>query len=472
MNVKIKIMILSSILLGATDSCKAMGPLRSSVQKSLPALTGYQLSLKRYISSKINDQSGADLIGLLEHADNLNTQEQQEITSAHIQHFLSKTSYYDIKKLSTNSRKALHPAIISHGPEKLILEIMERYPTAFSEKDLSAIVDRMTHKYERFLPLHAHKNSGPLFSDFFKNHPQQLSYLLHSYDKHPRFFNLLPAISNYVQKQYDRDRIVLFHGQKAEWILLEKFYSALFSLKNNGTPSPHFRHLRFKENATLKDDEITKIQQEGTPYKTGIKTDNDTILFTNLHLFANDDTCNSWHYACNNYDFSEDNFYEKMLVEICTNLGMLEEYKTIKNQNPTLFNDLYTLFSQAIEDHGNLIVISMSKELAEKLTYSTNTIGTPRPLPMAPGGNNATTDIGIISDNYHHAPRNNTCAVVLSEEIINPEVAHKAGVEIVSFDPAFYWQTEQSQKVIEKLEEIIELIRKEKESKGGSHETK
>lgn len=461
MNVKIKIMILSSILLGATDSCKAMGPLRSSVQKSLPALTRYQLSLKKYISSQINDPSGAYLIGLLKDADNLNTQEQQEFTPARIQHFLSKTSYYDIKKLSTSSQKALHPAIISHGPEKLILEIMERYPATFSEKDLSAIVDRMTHKYESFLPLHAHKNSGPLFSDFFKNNPQQLSYLLHSYDKHPRFFNLLPAICNYVQKQYDRDRIVLFHGQKAEWILLEKIYSALFSLKNNRTPSPHFRHLRFKEHATLSEQDITRIQKEGAPYKTGIKTDNDTILFTNLHLFANDDLCNSWYYACSNYDFSEDNFYEKMLIEICTNLGMLEEYKIIKTQQPKLFNDLYTLFTQAVEDHGNLIVISMTKEIAQKLTYSTNTIGTPRPLPITAGANNTTTDICIISDNYNRAPRNNTCAVVLSEEIINPEVANKAGVEIVSFDPAFYWKTEKSKKVMEKLDEIIKLINKE-----------
>lgn len=358
--------------------------------------------------------------------------------------------------------------IFNKGSENQIIRYFKNYPSLFSEQQRKIIIHKILEQQSLYNPLEKEAQEGPLFSSYLEKRPEQFFAFLKLQEEDPNFYNLLPAIRAQVEYEYANDRIVLFHGQRANWMLLEKLYNRLESL-NQTIEYPNFIHLRFQKHSDLSEDEVQEIRKNGKKRESNGGIQNDPILFTNLHPSANSHQLdNSWDRAIHNHDLSADNLFEVRLQKIFENLNLFEEYKALNNKSPKIFLELYQLFSDAIREqgnHGRLLAISMPAELAKKITYATDYCAIPNPCRIK---DQTTTDTAEIARNYNHVACDNQFALILSEEIINPEAAAKAGVKIVGFDPAFYWQTEKSQKVLKKLDEIIELIRKIKEKHASA----
>ena len=299
---------------------------------------------------------------------------------------------------------------------------------------------------------------GPLFSDLNKN----LLFKLHTPHEHPNIDALLPVIAEYVAEEYKQNRIVLFHAHASDWIGLGALYRTLDEYKHGRKLPRTFFHTRFWTHSPLSEDDVAKKELE---WKRG-STQN-VLLFTTLHFADGYEGNNTLQYVLESFDqmikggICRDDLIEEMFVE----LGMISEYQKLLEKRPTIFQELCNLCDEAIKEQGNygeLFIISMPKELARKLSYLADDDGRRKNIYI---DKVKTSDTVTIAELFRKAPFNKQIILKLSEEIINPEAAEKAGVKIIAVDPAAYWRTEKYRKVEAKIQEIIELI-KEMQNSG------
>lgn len=364
----------------------------------------------------------------------------------HLQHY--KKIYSDI--------------LIKNGSPDLIIDCMLYQPSFFSDKQqehlLTIFTDVCSQKVklsdlllEGWGPqptklLHnlllrqadifidtEHNAKGPLFSNYLLNNRDYAHQFIIASKHHNHFGKLLPSIFKYVHDEYKQDRIVLFHGQKATWMLLGQLYSALAydTIPHNHLP------LRFRKNSTLSEEQIEEIRSRGTTYnwRQDVEEKENLPIFTNLHLAANEADDNSWIYALSNQDYSGDTFFEPMVKKILKATDVCKDDSELTKHDPLIFFGLKRTFetvNKEFGDHGRLILISMDKKMAEKLVYSTGGRSQPKPLTI---NGKETISATEIAENIDKAPADHQFALIPSQEIINPHAAHKAGVKIVGFHP-------------------------------------
>jgi hypothetical protein len=112
---------------------------------------------------------------------------------------------------------------------------------------------------------------------------------------------------------------------------------------------------------------------------------------------------------------------------------MLPEYDALIKEMPTLFTDLYGAYKKDViarGDIGRLIAISMSKDVAQRLAYS-STFGGPHKSIDIDG--EPTVDVAKIAEKYEQAPFENEHCVIMSKEMTDPYNALEAGIKMVSF---------------------------------------
>ncbi len=378
-----------------------------------------------------------------------------------------------ILKLSETIRKKGSPEL----QDSFVMQAETYLPKTEVEKWILKL------KKEKYRPFNQHKANGPLFSDYAERYQTPALFRLTASYNSPNFEALFPDIATYVAREYDEKRIVLFHGRSSRWIKLEALFRVLHDFKHKTTTPPSFRYLRFAEHSSLTPQQAQDLQNRGadlfgydlfgcthpTPQTEFLK---EWVLFTNLVPDACTLSDNSLNYAMRNFDLTSLQIrttfnFDSIIKRIFDTLGLLKEFEYLQCTSPTVFEDLEKLFTEAIEeqgDHGELLVISFPKAIAHQYTYSTRASGEKHYVLI---NDIHTADTVTIAENYAQAPFRNQFALVLAEDIINPEAAERAGVKIVGFDPAFYWQTEKSLKVRKKLAELIELI-KEMHNKEGA----
>ena len=397
------------------------------------------------------------------------TEEQQiKIITDHLDLIISSPCDC-FQHLTPGAQDFLHTIAIEHKSKEVVEYILFQLPYLFSKEEKEKIIHKLNAEYgifENDAKLTEGKTNGPLFSNYLSKNIENYVNLFPAKNQKPHFFHLLPYISEYTKKEYQKDHIVLFHGQKSIWVLLEMIYNTLVNVKNNTQPSDNFKHLRFKENSTISIFKKWIIGNFGSCYTAGLKNNNnDAILFTNLHPAANNKGSNSWHYAVSNHDLSgsEEYFYLGMIEKIFNNLNMTEQYAEIQKNNPRFFTDLYTAFSKCVKEqgnHGNLIAISMPKNLAVQLVYSTHGNGSPMPLTIEKNDKTTitTTNVITLSENFNSIPLHNAYALILDNRIINKEAAQKAGVTIRYFNT--FEDTEDYLKIVKMFQEKIASTKK------------
>ena len=330
----------------------------------------------------------------------------------------------------------------------------------FMQKPDPKIFEELKKRYNN--PLLGIKKLGPHASQYLEKNKKCFVQLLSNITLSPCFEKLIPCIVDHTETEYEKNRIVLFHGQKADWILLERIYHALSNLELKKEYPSDFAHLRFQKKSSLSDNKANIINKQGIAYKPGYRIKSDPIIFTNLHLAGNHPGCNSLSYAIGNFDRSGDNIFKTMLSSMFSDLGLMQEYNHLQKKHPRIFDQLYQLFSDAIKEegkHGRLLAISMPQELANRITYNCTDSGARIGI----------TNTSTLAANYDQITNDDDqFALILTEEIINPEAAQQAGVKIIGFNPAFYFKTKKSLKVLEKIEEIRQLVKKIKESNTRS----
>ena len=309
--------------------------------------------------------------------------------------------------------------------------------------------------------------SGPLFSNFDKNY----SLKTRLYARKPNFESLLPDIADYVAQEYQKGRIVFFHGQSSIWMFLEKMYRRLYERAFHRKFPEDFISLRFKLHSSLVEEDLARIKAEWRPFRE--EPYRHSLLFANLHLDAGDAGQNTLAYVTENMDQKTNNvhdddfsFVSSFLSDIFKDCGLETIYQKLSESVPNLFVELKKTYKEAIAEqgyYGRLLVISMPRELAQKLSYPANYDGGKRSFLFCitnkePFTTIQTYDTLEIADRYDHMPERNEFVLMLTEELINPDAAKRAGVKIVGFDPAFYWQTEKAMKFERKLDELDTLI--------------
>ena len=371
------------------------------------------------------------------------------------------TLLYDSKNWE-NFSSFLTTLLFNVQSSRIFVKIIIEYPELLSIEQKEKLL-----KDYPYNPFKNMKQKSPLSSNYLENNQDFHLELLSSNLKHPHFYKLLPSIIEHAENEYSNDKILLFHGQQAFWILLEKLYHKLSNLDQDQKYPENFAHLRFQQNSSISKNVIQLIQNNGTEYDWGHNLKSSPIVFTNLHLAANPIGDNSWIAATRNHDMSGTFSFEIMFDQIFKTLNLTKEYDLLEKQFPGIFDELCKLFRDAIEEkgnHGRLLAISIPKKLAEKITYPTDVMGKVYNRYLE-GTKMYTSNTVEIAKNYDRVIDLNQFALILTEEIINPEAAQQAGVKIVGFNPAFYFKTEKSLKVLEKIEEIRQLIKKIKESK-------
>ena len=293
---------------------------------------------------------------------------------------------------------------------------------------------------------------GPLFSfEFIMKHYAQIMSTFNEAEA-KKAETLIKKASIFAAKEYAKGNIVLFHGQHDQWAFFEKIFKALLKIKYNRPTPKNYAWVRFIEQALLSDEEVAEIRKDGVTYQTSQKY-RPKVLFTNLHLLANDSASNSLQYVLSNSDQSATKQLHPTLIKnLFVELGMEEEYEQIQKEDPTLFKRLYDLYKKDVLARGNvgrLLCISLTKEVASELCYST-TSGAPLEPHSIDG--KKTTDITEIAAKYEQVSFDNEHALILASLITNPEKAADAGVviETITSEP-----TEESKKYAEELDAEI-----------------
>lgn len=308
---------------------------------------------------------------------------------------------------------------------------------------------------------------GPLFSHFDKNY----SLKTRLYARRQNFEGLLPDIADYVAGEYQKERIVFFHGQHAIWMFLERIYRKIFEIAFRKKFPKDFIALRFKLHSSLVEKDLEHIKAQWQPYREGPYRD--SLLFVNLHFDAGDAGGNTLTYVTENLDQKTSNlndndfsFVSAFLSDIFKECGLETTYQKLSKLYPNIFIELKKTYYKAIAEqgyYGRLLVISMPQELAQKLSYLTDWDGGKKLGRICTKNKESfditrTSDPTLLARHYDTMPERNEFVLMLTEELINPDAAMQAGVKIVGFDPVFYWQTEKAMKWEHKLDEVITLI--------------
>lgn len=303
-------------------------------------------------------------------------------------------------------------------------------------------------------PFENASTTGPVFTDFDKDSSSKTRL----YSCQPNFEGLLPDLADYVAPEYQKERIVFFHGQRAIWMFLEKIYRKLYEMTFHKKFPKNFVPLRFTLHSSLIEEDLERIMAQTAPFRNDPYRH--SLLFVNLHLDAGNHGQNSLVYATENFDQKTNNvddnnysFIHSFLVEMFKEFRLEALYQTLTERTPDLFMKLKNTFDEAITDqgyYGRLLVISMPRPLARKLSYFASIDGTYLGI----------SDTVTFADRYPHVHYQNAFVLMLTEELINPEAAIKAGVKIVGFDPAFYWQTEKAMQFEKELDEAFKTIQR------------
>ncbi len=369
-----------------------------------------------------------------------------------------------LKDLYYRQGRLMKSLILTEGSQKLKLHFF--YDVLLPSTGLYYGIASIDHELEWkrainfYDPFESITVAGPLFSDFDKRFWPKTALYTHKQN----FEGLLPDIAEYVAEEYKQDRIVLFHAHAAIWIGLGALYRALDEYKHGRQLSSTFFHTRFWTHSPLSEEEITKKE-----FKWERNSNRNVLLFTTLHLADGYRGNNTLEYILESYDqisregISVTSWIKEMFME----LDMDSEYQKLLEKKPTIFQELRALCHEATNDqggYGQLLVISLPKKLASKLSYLSDNDGE-RTFISIDGIK--TSDTVTIAEHFGKTPFNKQFVLKLSEDIINPEAAKKAGVKIVAFDPAAYWRTEKYRKVEAKIQEIIELIRERRDEESA-----
>ncbi len=313
---------------------------------------------------------------------------------------------------------------------------------------------------------------GPLLSIKFvrKQLLNEVNFLMF-YEAEKERQNIINKIISFAAQEYSKGKIVLFHGQHDQWGFLEKCFKALLKIKYNKVTPKDFTWIRFTEQALLSDKETVEIRKNGITLKTYDKFH--TILFTNLHLLANDTGSNSLFYTFSNSDntlksqFDFDNNIRDQFLE----LNMEQEFDQLQSSNKGIFASLYKLYKKEViarGDIGRLIAISLPKDSASQLCYPTESSALLNPIVIDA---ERTTDISKIAENYDQVDFFNEHALILSDRITNPEKAASAGIVMEAFASE---PTEESKKYAAEFEaeftkimNRVEKLHKKRMAKEG-----
>lgn len=275
----------------------------------------------------------------------------------------------------------------------------------------------------------------------------------HSAEKQEQTTIICKQALEFAKEEYKKGNIVIFHGQSDLWSFLEKIFNGLLFIKYGTTTPKNFVRLRFQEKPLLSNEEVIALRNKGT-------SDGDKhrhhVLFTNLHLLANNASSNSLDYILLNYDQTSCNSTAITYIQFqCAQLEMEQEYNTLISENPEFFNQLYDLHRKEVtarHNLGRLIAFSLPEESAHTLCYSATTGGPLRPYTI---NGEKTDDIVTIAQNYDQMPFVNRYCLILSEQITNPDKAQAAGITMRGFTSA---STEESIKCAQAFEEEFQKV--------------
>jgi hypothetical protein len=290
---------------------------------------------------------------------------------------------------------------------------------------------------------------GPFFSfEFILNHHREIMSVLDR-NRKKEAETLIKNAGIFAKKEYAKGNIVLFHGQHDQWAFFEKIFKALLKIKYNKTTQENFTWIRFTEQALLSDTEVAEIRRDGVTRETYHKY-RPKVLFTNLHLLANNPGSNSLHYVLSNSDQTANEQFDLTIIKNqFVELGREKEYEQLQHEDPLLFKKLYDLYKKEVlarSNIGRLVGISLPKDLASQLCYSTES-----GAPLTPHFINGeqTTDITKIAEFYDQVGFYNEHALLLSDLFTNPEKAAAAGIIMETFSSK---PTEESKKYAAELE--------------------
>ncbi len=290
---------------------------------------------------------------------------------------------------------------------------------------------------------------GPLFSSYSDRHACQLLnefyipytiYLESIADsslKLKKLTEMLTKLADFTEAEYKKGNIVLFHGQQSQWPFLERWFNELCAIKYGVGAPQQFVRLRFTQKIVLTDQQVQEIRRDGVTDTTYAEY-RPKVLFSNLHVLANDAGSNSLLYVAGNYDQivynSEHSVITDPLQKIFKEFGFTQEYKKLMREDEKLFELLYELYNELVKEQGNigrLIAFSLPQSFAKELVYST-TIGGPL-CPIKINGK-LTTDVVEIAQYFDQVPFANEYCIILSKEITNPAEAYKAQIKMMTFD--------------------------------------
>ena len=285
------------------------------------------------------------------------------------------------------------------------------------------------------------KATGPLFSkDFISKNNEitenllRVSSLTDEKIKHVKL--MMSDFKEFMEEHYRQDRIVFLHGQQDQWAFLAGIFDDLITIKYGHSIPEDFVRLRFKEGLVIESDDEVRATRENGYIREAFKDVWFHVLFTNLHLLANDEGSNTLFYFLKNYDqtTNQNRFdFKAGIKAMFFELDMIPEYDALMKEMPTLFTDLYGAYKKDVVargDIGRLIAISMPKGVAQRLAYSSGIGGPHRSIDI---DGEPTVDVVKIAEKFGQARYDNEHVVIMSKEMTNPYEALKAGIKMRPF---------------------------------------
>ncbi len=291
--------------------------------------------------------------------------------------------------------------------------------------------------------LESHQDiKGPLFSDFFAQHKQEILNVMRGgglgpdvFSKHSHFKKILPDLTSYVKTEYAKDKTVFFHARNADWDFLQMIFRSLYDIAHHSHTKENFLWLRYDETPRPSVSDIRELIKNRTLMTTlqplQYSASGPYLLFATLNPFANNCTENPYYIAL--LHIGSKQFQIPQLIEnMFKDLKLEEEFKTLIKHDPSRFKELYTLYDHAITYAGNvgsMLVISMPDETADRIAYLGNDDG-------YCFGNGAFPP-SIMRRNFNETPFLQQFCIFLGQQISTPEQAAQHDITMKVFNPAF-----------------------------------